>query len=124
MFDHVGLNITDYAVSRAFYERALAPLGWTVVAEWPDHGVVGFGPDPDGRGALWLHQREPYTTGAHIAFTCTDRATVDAFHATALAAGGTDNGPPGIRWYHDNYYAAFILDPDSNNVEAVCHAPA
>ena len=60
-------------------------------------------------------------TGTHVAFTCDDRATVDAFHAAALAAGGTDNGPPGLRWYHENYYGAFVLDPDGNNVEAVCH---
>ncbi|HVS85900.1 MAG TPA: VOC family protein [Gaiellaceae bacterium] len=121
MFDHVGPNVRDYAPSRAFYEPALAVLGWTVRVEWPDHGVVGF-EHPSG-ATFWLHQREPYTTGVHIAFACDDRATVDAFHAAALAAGGTDNGPPGLRWYHEDYYGAFVLDPDGNNVEAVCHEP-
>ena len=123
MFDHVGLNVKDYQASRAFYEGLLASIGWAVVAEWPEHGVVGFG--PEGQGKLWIHVREPYTEGAHVAFTCDDRATVDAFHAAGLAAGGTDNGPPGLRLhYHDNYYAAFVLDLDGHNVEAVCHQPA
>jgi catechol 2,3-dioxygenase-like lactoylglutathione lyase family enzyme len=122
MFDHVGFNVKDYQASRAFYEGALAPLGWVAVAEWPDHGVVGFGPEGGG-GKLWLHEREPYGTGAHLAFSCDERATVDAFHAAGLAAGGLDNGPPGLRWYHENYYGAFVLDPDGNNVEAVCHRP-
>ncbi|HKT44092.1 MAG TPA: VOC family protein [Gaiellaceae bacterium] len=122
MLDHAGLNVEDYQASRTFYETALAPLGWKVVAEWPDHGVVGFGPGE--RGMLWLHVREPYTSGAHVAFTCDDRATVDAFHAAGLAGGGVDNGAPGLRWYHDDYYGAFVLDPDGNNVEAVCHKPA
>ena len=81
--------------ARAFYEQALAPLGWSVLAEWPDHGVVGLG--DQGQPVFWVHQREPYTTGMHLAFTCEDRATVDAFHAAGLAAGGTDNGPPGLR---------------------------
>jgi catechol 2,3-dioxygenase-like lactoylglutathione lyase family enzyme len=121
MFDHVGPNVRDYEGSRAFYEQALAPLGWTVLAEWPDHGVAGFG--DQGQPVFWLHKREPYTTGMHVAFRCEDRATVDAFHAAGLAAGGTDNGPPGLRWYHESYYGAFVLDPDGNNVEAVCHKP-
>ena len=120
MFDHVGLNVRDFQASKAFYEGALAPIGWSVLAEWPDHGVAGFGAD---RPVFWLHVREPYTAGAHVAFTCEDRATVDGFHAAALAAGGTDNGAPGPRWYHENYYGAFVLDPDGNNVEAVCHKP-
>jgi catechol 2,3-dioxygenase-like lactoylglutathione lyase family enzyme len=110
MLDHVGLNVRDDAASRAFYERALAPLRWTVRSEWPDHGVVGFA--HDGGHTFWLHRREPYGTGTHIAFACDDRATVDAFHAAGLAAGGADNGAPGLRWYHENYYAAFVLDPD------------
>jgi catechol 2,3-dioxygenase-like lactoylglutathione lyase family enzyme len=122
MFDHVGLNVKDYQASRAFYETSLASIGWVVVAEWPDHAVAGFGPEGGG-GKLWLHVREPYTTGAHVAFTVDDRATVDAFYAAGLAGGGTDNGPPGVRWYHENYYGAFVLDPDGNNVEAVCHRP-
>ncbi len=121
MVDHVGFNVRDYAASRAFYEQALAPLGWTVYREWPDDGVVGFA-DPGGQ-TFWLHQREPYGTGAHLALACDDRATVHAFHAAGLAGGGADNGEPGLRWYHENYYAAFVLDPDGNNIEAVCHRP-
>ena len=93
MFDHVGPNVRDYERSRAFYEQALAPLGWSVLAEWPDHGVAGFG--DQGQPVFWLHQREPYTTGMHLAFTCEDRATVDAFHAAGLAAGGRTTAPPG-----------------------------
>jgi catechol 2,3-dioxygenase-like lactoylglutathione lyase family enzyme len=121
MFDHVGLNVRDYHASRAFYEQALMPLGWTVRNEWPEHGVVGFA--GESGATFWLHQREPYTSGAHLAFSCEDRATVDAYHAAGLAAGGVDNGPPGLSWYNENYYGAFILDPDGNNVEAVCHRP-
>ncbi|HEY2074163.1 MAG TPA: hypothetical protein VGG88_11365, partial [Gaiellaceae bacterium] len=76
----MGLNVRDYGASRAFYAGLLASVGWTVVADWPDDGVAGFGPE-GGRGQFWLHVREPYTTGAHVAFTCDDRPTVDAFHA-------------------------------------------
>ncbi len=119
MFDHVGLNVRDYHASRAFYEQALVPLGWKVRNEWPEHGVVGFA--HESGATFWLHRREPYGTGTHVAFPCDDRATVDAFHAAGLAAGGEDNGPPGLRWYHENYYGAFVLDPDGNNIEAVCH---
>ncbi len=118
MFDHVGPNVKDYERSRAFYEKALAPLGWTVLAEWPEHGVCGLGQE---RPTFWIHQRQPVTSGMHVAFTCDDRASVDAFHAAALLAGGVDNGEPGVRWYHEHYYGAFVLDPDGNNVEAVCH---
>ena len=123
MFDHAALSVQDYHASRAFYEAALAPLGWTVVRESPDDGLVGFGPDPAGRGVFWLFRREPCTTAMHLAFACDDRATVDAFHAAGLAAGGTDNGAPGLRSYHEHYYAAFLLDPGGNNIEAVCHKP-
>jgi catechol 2,3-dioxygenase-like lactoylglutathione lyase family enzyme len=119
MFDHVGLNVRDFKASRAFYEATLPTIGWGLVREWPDHDVAGFGP-PD-QGVFWLHVREPYTSGAHVAFTADDHATVDAFYAAGLAAGGTDNGPPGPRWYHENYYGGFLLDPDGNNIEAVCH---
>jgi catechol 2,3-dioxygenase-like lactoylglutathione lyase family enzyme len=118
VFDHVSLNVKDYKTSRAFYEQALAPLGLGVVMEYPEHGVVGFGAD---RPIFWIEQREPFGTGTHVAFTCDDRATVDAFHVAGLAAGGTDNGAPGLRWYHENYYGAYVLDPDGNNIEAVCH---
>ena len=122
MFDHVGLNVRDYAASRAFYEQALAPLGWSVVMAFDDWKAAGFGraEKPD----FWISEREPYGTGTHVAFVADDRATVDAFHAAALAAGGEDNGAPGIReMYHPTYYGAFVLDADGNNVEAVCHTP-
>ena len=120
MFDHVGLNVKDYPASRAFYERTLEPLGYHVVMAFDDWRAVGFG--TDDKPEFWVAQREPFTTGGHIAFTCDDHATVDAFHEAALAAGGTDNGAPGLReHYHPTYYGAFVLDLDGNNVEAVCH---
>jgi catechol 2,3-dioxygenase-like lactoylglutathione lyase family enzyme len=120
MFDHIGLNVRDYAASRAFYERALEPLGYRVAMDMSQHNAVAFGTDE--KPVFWVVQREPYGTGTHVAFDCEERATVDAFHEAALAAGGSDNGEPGIReHYHPTYYGAFVLDPDGNNVEAVCH---
>ena len=120
MYDHVGLNVRDYERSRAFYEQALAPLGYGVVMAMDEWKAAAFG--PEGKPAFWVAQREPFGTGTHVAFACDDRATVDAFHAAALAAGGTDNGAPGLRAdYHPHYYAADVQDPDGNNVEAVCH---
>ena len=122
MYDHVGLNVKDYPTSRAFYLAALAPFGYKPVMEFEEWKAVAFG--PEGKPGFWVCQREPYGTGTHVAFACADRATVDAFYAAAVAAGGTDNGPPGLReHYHPTYYAAFVHDPDGNNVEAVCHAP-
>ncbi len=120
MFDHVGVNVRDFEKSRAFYRQALEPLGIQETAAFEDWKAAAFG--PEGRYAFWVAQREPYGTGTHVAFTCGDRETVDAFHAAAVAAGGTDNGAPGLReQYAPNYYGAFVLDPDGNNVEAVCH---
>jgi catechol 2,3-dioxygenase-like lactoylglutathione lyase family enzyme len=120
MFDHVGLNVRDFERSRAFYRQALEPLGLQETAAFEEWKAAAFG--PEGRYGFWVAQREPYGTGTHVAFTCDDRETVDAFHAAALAAGGSDNGPPGLReHYHPGYYGAFVLDPDGNNVEAVCH---
>jgi catechol 2,3-dioxygenase-like lactoylglutathione lyase family enzyme len=122
MFDHVGLNVSDYAASRAFYERALEPLGYSVVMSFDEWKACGFG--AEGQPTFWISERDPATTGAHVAFTATDRATVDAFHEAALDAGGIDNGRPGVReHYHPTYYGAFVHDLDGNNVEAVCHAP-
>jgi catechol 2,3-dioxygenase-like lactoylglutathione lyase family enzyme len=123
MLDHLGLNVSDYDRSRDFYTRALAPLGYSLLME-PVPRTGGFG--RDGKPAFWItDQREPTTQNVHVAFAAQDRETVDAFHAEALAAGGTDNGRPGIRkLYHPTYYGAFVLDPDGNNVEAVCHRPA
>ncbi len=123
MFDHVGLNVRDYQKSRAFYEQALAPLGYRVVMAFDGWKGAGFGTSDD-KPEFWIMEREPYGTATHVAFHCEDRATVDAFHAAALGAGGKDNGPPGIReHYHPTYYGAFVHDPDGNNVEAVCHRP-
>jgi catechol 2,3-dioxygenase-like lactoylglutathione lyase family enzyme len=117
--DHVNIGVSDMAASRAFYERALAPLGYVVVMEH-QYGV-GFG--RDGKPDFWISDR-PSSAPVHIAFAAADRATVDAFHREALAAGGRDNGAPGLRpQYHPSYYGAFALDPEGNNVEAVTHRP-
>jgi catechol 2,3-dioxygenase-like lactoylglutathione lyase family enzyme len=120
--DHVGLDVTDYEGSRAFYERALEPLGLRLIME-PVPGVGGFG---DDFPFFWIGKRDRGAqTGVHVAFRVERRELVDAFHTAALAAGGTDNGGPGVREiYHPNYYGAYVLDPDGNNVEAVCHTPA
>jgi catechol 2,3-dioxygenase-like lactoylglutathione lyase family enzyme len=120
MYDHVGLNVTDYEASKRFYDGALAAFGYGVVMEFPN--ACGYG--PEGKPEFWIAQREPFGTGAHVAFASPDRETVDAFYEAAVAAGGRDNGPPGIRDdYHEHYYGAFVHDPDGNNVEAVCHRP-
>ena len=122
MLDHLGINVADLERSKEFYEKALAPLGISTLME-PVPGFAGLG--KDGKPFFWMsEQRDPTTTNVHVAFAAPDRATVDAFHDAAIAAGGTDNGGPGIREiYHPNYYGAFILDPDGNNVEACCHFP-
>jgi len=120
VFDHVGLNVKDYAASRAFYEQALAPLGIGVVMAFDEWKAAGFG--TDDKPEFWISQREPFGTGTHVAFRCGDRATVDAVYEAARAAGGLDNGAPGVREaYHPTYYAAFVHDLDGNNIEAVCH---
>ena len=120
--DHVGLDVSDYVRSRSFYEQALAPLGMKLLME-PVPGVGGFGSEFP---FFWIGERgRGPESGVHVAFTAADRETVDAFHAAALGAGGRDNGGPGVREiYHPDYYGAFVLDPDGNNVEAVCHTPA
>lgn len=119
MLDHLVIGVGDLAVSKVFYEQALAPLGSGVVLEFP--GTVGFG--SRGMPAFWIRAGGG-NEATHVAFTAPDRATVDAFHAAAMAAGGTDNGPPGVREiYHPTYYGAFVLDPDGHNIEAVCHTP-
>jgi catechol 2,3-dioxygenase-like lactoylglutathione lyase family enzyme len=120
MFDHVGLGVTDYAASKAFFVKALEPLGVGIVMEGP-HGV-GIG--PNRKPSLWLFQTSEKPAHLHLAFTAADRKQVDAFHRAALDAGGKDNGAPGLRpHYHANYYGAFIIGPDGHNVEAVCHMP-
>jgi len=121
MIDHVVINVRDVARSMAFYARALAPLGYKVVKEYP--GAAGFGAGP--RADLWIFRRDPETVALHVALHCGSRLLVDAFHAAAVAAGGRDNGAPGLRAdYHPDYYGAFVLDPDGNNIEAVCHEAA
>jgi catechol 2,3-dioxygenase-like lactoylglutathione lyase family enzyme len=123
MFDHIGFGVSDYARSRAFYEQALAPLGITLLME-PVAQAAGFG--KDGKPFFWIESRGGAVEGRlHVGFAVDDRATVDAFHAAALEAGGTDNGAPGVREiYHPDYYGAYVLDPDGVNVEAVCHRAA
>ena len=119
MFDHVNIGVADLEVSRAFYERALAPLGISVVMT--HQAGIGFG--RGGRPQFWISDRGP-SGPMHISFESPDRATVSLFHREALAAGGRDNGPPGLRpEYHPSYYGAFVLDPDGNNIEAVTHLP-
>ena len=129
MLDHLGFAVADYPRSRAFYERVLAKLGHGVRMEVTremsgGYEGCGFGPE-GGRPLFWVGIGSGGAGhGMHIAFTAKTRAEVDAFHAAALAAGGTDNGAPGLRpHYHPDYYAAFVLDPDGHNLEAVCHAP-
>jgi catechol 2,3-dioxygenase-like lactoylglutathione lyase family enzyme len=117
--DHIGLRVSDLARSKAFYAEALGPLGYEVIMEFD--GVAGFG--AQGKPDFWISEGEPHTA-LHLAFASPDRATVDAFHGAALAAGGRDNGQPGLRpHYHEHYYGAFVHDPNGNNVEAVCHPP-
>ncbi len=120
MLDHVGFAVRDYGRSKAFYERVLAPLGFSLIKE-PAGAAAGFG--KDGHASFWIEaQGRPVQGRLHIAFTAESRAVVDAFHAVALAAGATDNGAPGVReMYHPSYYGGYVLDPDGNNVEAVCH---
>jgi catechol 2,3-dioxygenase-like lactoylglutathione lyase family enzyme len=127
MIDHVGFSVLDYPRSKAFYQRALAPLGYTLVmevtAQETGQPAAGFG--GAGKPDFWIGGEGKLEKPVHIALLAKDRQAVDAFHRAALAAAGTDNGPPGLRpHYHPNYYAAFVLDPDGHNIEAVCHAPA
>jgi catechol 2,3-dioxygenase-like lactoylglutathione lyase family enzyme len=123
MLDHVGIAVADYARSKSFYEQALEPLGMTLLMEFSG-AAAGFGKEDGGRPVFFIEAHgEPPRGRLHIALRAEDRAHVDAFHAAALAAGGTDNGAPGLRWYHAHYYGGYVLDPDGNNIEAVCHLP-
>jgi catechol 2,3-dioxygenase-like lactoylglutathione lyase family enzyme len=120
MLDHVTIGVSNIERSRKFYDLALRPLGITrLYAE--GETASGYGVTP--MAFFWISWRGSPQTGAHVAFTAQDRTIVDRFHAEAIAAGGKDNGAPGIRPnYHPSYYGAFVLDPDGYNIEAVCHA--
>lgn len=120
MIDHIIITVSDFEASRAFYRVALEPLGYDVVMEFGRGCGFGVAGKPD----FWIHQAEPVRPPVHVAFASADRSGVDLFYESAMAAGGRDNGPPGLRpHYHPNYYGAFVLDPDGNNIEAVCHRP-
>jgi catechol 2,3-dioxygenase-like lactoylglutathione lyase family enzyme len=125
--DHTGLSVEDFAGAKAFYTKALAPLGITLMMEVPASvtgGVDAAGFGAEGKPFFWLAAGARQTPHLHIAFGANTRAEVDAFYKAAMAAGGMDNGPPGIRaHYHPTYYGAFVLDPEGNNIEAVCHNP-
>jgi catechol 2,3-dioxygenase-like lactoylglutathione lyase family enzyme len=119
MLDHVTLGVSDIERSKAFYDLALGPLGIERLYAEGD-GAAGYG--ANGKAFFWIGRKSVLQTGAHVAFTAPDRETVDRFYKIALAAGGTDNGAPGLRLhYHEAYYGAFVLDPDGHNIEAVCH---
>ncbi|CAG9179901.1 VOC family protein [Cupriavidus respiraculi] len=125
MIDHTGITVSDFGKSRAFYEAALKPLGYAIRKERDKS--AGFGTEADARegdpsGDFWLFEGPPSTPRIHLAFRAASAREVDAFHRAALAAGGKDNGAPGLRpVYHANYYGAFVLDPDGYNIEAVFH---
>jgi catechol 2,3-dioxygenase-like lactoylglutathione lyase family enzyme len=124
MLDHLGISVADYDKSKRFFLQALAPLGYELVMEF---GGEAAGLGVAGRPDFWLAKGDGSAKSgpAHICFAAPSRAIVDAFHKAALAAGGKDNGAPGLRTqYHPTYYGAFVFDPDGNNVEAVCHTPA
>jgi catechol 2,3-dioxygenase-like lactoylglutathione lyase family enzyme len=119
MIDHISLRVQDFSRAIDFYKSALAPLGYKVLMEFPN--VAGLG--ANGKADLWIMQSEQQPSPTHIAING-ERPQIQAFHEAALTSGGTDNGPPGLRLdYHPNYYAAFVLDPEGNNIEVVCHAP-
>lgn len=125
MIDHTGVVVSDFEKSKRFYLAALKPIGFGLLVEFPASitghtDVAGFGEPP--KPEFWISRGNPNKPGVHIAFRVKSRSDVDAFHKAAIEAGGTDNGPPGIRaHYHPNYYGAFVLDPDGHNIEAVCH---
>lgn len=120
MFDHVGVGVTDLEASKAFYRRALSPMGVRLIVERPGAAALGLGRMP----SFWLGLTDGMPLPVHLAFAADNRGQVDEFYRQALAAGGLDNGPPGLRpHYHANYYAAFVIGPDGHNIEAVCHRP-
>lgn len=126
MLDHIGFPVSDFARSKEFYSRALEPLGYRVVMEvsLSDDGADGYAGFGAERPQFWIGTGKPLQGRLHVAFVAKDRAQVAAFHAAAIASGGIDNGAPGLRpHYHENYYGAFVLDPDGHNIEAVTHIP-
>jgi catechol 2,3-dioxygenase-like lactoylglutathione lyase family enzyme len=128
VIDHMGLGVSDFARALRFYEQALAPLGISTVmrvTKEESGGYEGAGLGRNGKPSFWISAGGRTTPPVHVAFVADDRGAVDAFYEAALAAGGKDNGAPGLRaHYHPSYYGAFVLDPDGNNIEAVCHRPA
>ncbi|MBI3513944.1 MAG: VOC family protein [Proteobacteria bacterium] len=122
MIDHVSISVADLARATRFYDAVLAPLGYRRERTRPDH--VGYGKPDDP--VFWIEQRAAHRTelSGHYAFAAPDRPAVDAFHRAALAGGAQDNGAPGLRHYHEHYYAAFVIDPDGHRIEAVCRRPA
>ncbi len=131
MIDHVSLPVSDVARAKAFYDAVLAPLGWRRTYDFDEGGdtIFSYGPDDD-TPVLWLsgpkrgHHKVASLAGLHVAFAAAQRPQVDAFYQAALANGGRDNGPPGLRpQYHASYYAAFVLDPDGHHLETVCQKP-
>jgi catechol 2,3-dioxygenase-like lactoylglutathione lyase family enzyme len=129
MIDHVGFAVSDFAQAKEFYSNALAPLGYTLImeagADVTESGFPAAGFGASGKPDFWIGGDGKLEKPVHVAIVAKDRAAVDAFYRAALAAGGMDNGAPGVRaHYHPNYYGAFVLDPDGNNIEAVCHGPA
>jgi catechol 2,3-dioxygenase-like lactoylglutathione lyase family enzyme len=120
IFDHIGFNVGDFAKSKAFYCQTLAPLGVEIVMSGDNWAMLG----KNGKPAFWFGAYGPKPGRIHLAFAAENRAQVRAFYDVAIAAGGTDNGAPGVReQYHPSYYGAFVIDPDGHNVEAVCHLP-
>lgn len=125
MIDHTGVNVSNFEQSKKFYQKALAAIGYELIVEFPasvtgSADVAGFG--EGGKPDFWIAGGTPNNPPMHVAFRVSDRALVDAFHKAALEAGGSDNGQPGLRpHYHPDYYGAFVHDPDSHNIEAVCH---
>ncbi|MGE0191590.1 MAG: VOC family protein [Planctomycetota bacterium] len=127
MIDHMALQVSDLARSQAFYDQALAPLGYRRLMETPrtnDEGVRYLGWGDSQQTDIWMSEGQRSTPRLHIAFRADNHEQVDAFYRAALAAGGKHNGKPGLRpHYHAHYYAAYVLDPDDHNIEAVCHVP-
>lgn len=126
MLDHITVPVADIAVARDFYDAALEPLGYRRLSDFTEHGMTaaGYGPQFPLMHLFLVSTGAAVTPqpGFHVAFQAPSRGAVDAFHAAAMAAGGRDNGAPGLRPYHPSYYAAFVIDPDGHHIEAVCHA--